>query len=70
VLDLRQERLRTVFYDSGAVVYFLRLAVWIVPGFTVEGFMHGLVALHEHIEAHRCFVAHASRLLVDARKPA
>jgi SAM-dependent methyltransferase len=29
VTDLRSERLRTVFYDVGAVVYFLRLVVWI-----------------------------------------
>ena len=34
--DLRTERLRTVFDDIGAVVYFLRLVIWIVPGFTVE----------------------------------
>src|SRR5438552_1644335 len=34
VVDLQEARLRTVFYDVGAVVYFLRLVVWIVPGFT------------------------------------
>ncbi|MBV8304810.1 MAG: hypothetical protein JOZ04_11405, partial [Acidimicrobiia bacterium] len=26
------ERPQTVFYDVGAVVYFLRLVPWIVPG--------------------------------------
>ena len=41
VRDLRLERLRTVFDDVGAVVYFLRLVVWIVPGFTVERFHDG-----------------------------
>ena len=29
VTDLRHERPRTEFYDVGAVVYFLRLVVWI-----------------------------------------
>jgi uncharacterized membrane protein len=47
VEDLRDERLRTVFFDIGAVVYFLRLVVWIVPGFTVERFEVQLRALHD-----------------------
>ena len=35
VLDLRYEELRTEFLDIGAVIYFLRKVIWIVPGFTV-----------------------------------
>ena len=35
VIDLREEALRTVFNDVGAVVYFLRKVLWTVPGFTV-----------------------------------
>ena len=37
VVDLRQEALRTVFNDVGAVVYFLRKVIWTVPGFTSAG---------------------------------
>jgi SAM-dependent methyltransferase len=70
VEDLRYERLRTVFYDVGAVVYFLRLVVWIVPGFTVERFRERLRALHEQIERDGSFVAFASRFLIEASKPA
>jgi len=33
VTDLREEALRTVFNDVGAVVYFLRKVLWTVPGF-------------------------------------
>ena len=69
VRDLRLERLRTVFYDVGAVVYFLRLVVWIVPGFTVERFHERLLALHAQIERDGPFVAHASRFLIEASKP-
>jgi SAM-dependent methyltransferase len=69
VEDLRQERLQTVFYDVGAVVYFLRLVVWIVPGFTVEKYRDRLRAMHEHIQHHGSFVGHATRFLIDARKP-
>ena len=69
VRDLREERLRTVFFDVGAVVYFLRLVVWIVPGFTVDGFEDRLAALHGRIEREGSFTAHATRFLIDAGKP-
>jgi SAM-dependent methyltransferase len=67
--DLRFERLRTTFNDVGAVVYFLRLVIWIVPGFTVEGYRPRLRALHEQIAREGPFVAYASRFLIEATKP-
>jgi SAM-dependent methyltransferase len=69
VVDVRLERPRMAFLDIGAVVYFLRKVVWIVPGFTVERFRDELRALHEQIEAEGAFVAHSSRVLFEARKP-
>lgn len=66
---LEQERPRTVFYDVGAVVYFLRLVVWIVPDFTVERYRSQLRRLHEHITEHGSFETSASRYLLIARKP-
>lgn len=68
VLDLRAERLRTVFNDVGAVVYFLRLVVWIVPDFTVDAYRNRLVSLHERIQRDGPFVAHAARFLIEAKK--
>lgn len=64
VRDLREERLRTVFHDVGAVVYFLRMVIWTVPGFTVERYRNQLRALHEQIRRNGPFVAHASRFLI------
>ncbi|HVA05975.1 MAG TPA: hypothetical protein VNG12_04455 [Acidimicrobiales bacterium] len=69
VRDLREERLQTVFNDVGAVVYFLRLVIWIVPGFTVEGYHDRLLALHEQIQRSGPFVTYATRFLMEARKP-
>ncbi len=69
ITELRQERPRTVFNDIGAVVYFLRLVVWIVPGFTVERYRQQLQALHDRIERDGAFVTNASRVLVVATKP-
>jgi SAM-dependent methyltransferase len=68
VVDLRSERLRVVFYDIGAVVYFLRLVVWIVPDFSVARYRQRLQQLHEQIERDGSFLAHSTRFLIEARK--
>jgi SAM-dependent methyltransferase len=69
VEDLRDETLRVVFDDVGAVAYFLRKVVWTVPGFTVEGYRAELLRLHGVIEREGRFVSHSRRLLVEARRP-
>ena len=69
VTDLREQALRTVFNDVGAVVYFLRKVLWTVPGFTVAGYRDQLRELHEQIRSAGPFVAHAQRFLIEARKP-
>jgi SAM-dependent methyltransferase len=68
VTDLREELLRTVFYDVGAVVYFLRLVIWIVPDFSIERYRDRLLSLHQQIAQDGYFVTHASRFLIEACK--
>ncbi|HEY1919875.1 MAG TPA: class I SAM-dependent methyltransferase [Streptosporangiaceae bacterium] len=68
VTDLRLESLRTEFFDIGAVVYFLRKVIWMVPGFTVDGYRDRLLALHERIQRDGPFLAHTTRFLIEARK--
>lgn len=70
VEDLQEARLRTVFDDVGAVVYFLRLVIWIVPGFTVDRYRNELRALHDQIQRDGPFVSDATRFLIQATKPA
>ncbi|MEU6863300.1 methyltransferase domain-containing protein [Streptomyces sp. NPDC046876] len=70
VVDLRSKRLRTEFHDIGAVIYFLRKVIWMVPGFTVKQYRDRLAELHERIERDGPFVAHTARFLIEARKPA
>ncbi len=69
VTDLREQALRTVFNDVGAVVYFLRKVLWTVPGFSVEAYHGQLRRMHDQIQAGGPFVAHAQRFLIEARKP-
>ncbi|MFE5292150.1 class I SAM-dependent methyltransferase [Isoptericola sp. NPDC056618] len=68
LVDLRAERLRIEFYDVGAVVWFLRKVVWMVPGFTVDAYRTELRDLHERILADGPFVAHSARHLVELRR--
>ncbi|MBR7830708.1 class I SAM-dependent methyltransferase [Actinospica sp. MGRD01-02] len=69
VVDLRYEELRTEFYDVGAMIYFLRKVIWIVPGFTVDAHRERLRALHDQIHADGPFLATTTRFLIEARKP-
>jgi SAM-dependent methyltransferase len=69
VVDLRQESLRKVFLDVGAVTYFLRKVIWIVPGFTTALYRTQLAQLHDQIQVRGPVVAHAKRFLIEARKP-
>jgi len=67
IVDLREEFPRTEFFDVGAIVYYLRLVVWIIPDFNVHRYRSALRRLHEYIQENGSFVAHAHRFLVDAR---
>ncbi|MEV3923362.1 class I SAM-dependent methyltransferase [Actinomadura coerulea] len=69
IVDLRSERLRMEFFDIGAVVYFLRKVIWIVPGFTVDAHRDRLRELDERIRRDGVFTARSSRTLIEARKP-
>ncbi|MEU1420808.1 class I SAM-dependent methyltransferase [Kitasatospora sp. NPDC005751] len=69
VTDLRSERLRMEFFDIGAVVYFLRKVIWMVPGFTVAAHRDRLHDLDRQIRAEGSFVAYSARFLIEARKP-
>ncbi|WP_328485215.1 class I SAM-dependent methyltransferase [Streptomyces zaomyceticus] len=69
VVEVRSESLRTEFHDVGAVVYFLRKVIWMVPGFTVDQYRDRLRQLHDRIESEGSFAAHTTRFLIEARKP-
>ncbi|MGY4644151.1 class I SAM-dependent methyltransferase [Cellulomonas sp. URHB0016] len=69
VVNLQDAELRIEFHDIGAVVWFLRKVIWMVPGFTVDAYLPQLHDLHERIEQDGPFVAHSTRFLVEARKP-
>ena len=56
------------FFDIGAVVWILRKCVWWVPDFTVTRHETALRALDAQLRAGEPFVAHSTRLLIQARR--
>lgn len=70
IVDLQEARLRIEIHDVGAVVYLLRKVVWWVPGFTVAAYRDRLRNLHDLIQSEGPFVAHSTRHLIEARRPA
>jgi SAM-dependent methyltransferase len=70
IVDLQAETLRIEIFDVAAVVYLLRKVIWWVPDFTVEKYIDRLRELHRRIETDGVFVAHSTRHLIEARRPA
>jgi hypothetical protein len=66
VTTARMERLRVEFFDIGAVVYFLRKVIWTVPDFSVERYRDRLRDLDGQIRRDGSFVAHSTRVLIEA----
>lgn len=70
VLALDFERLPIEFFDVGAVIYFLRKVIWMVPGFTVAQYDDKLREMQAIIGRDGVFRATSTRYLIEARKPA
>jgi SAM-dependent methyltransferase len=68
VIGTREESLPVVFYDIGAVVYFLRKVIWTVPDFSTSKYRDQLIQLHDLIEREGCFRSHSQRYLIEAKK--
>lgn len=70
IVDVQTARLRIEIHDVAAVIYLLRKVIWWVPDFTVARYRDRLRELHERIGRTGPFVAHSTRHLIEARKPA
>ncbi|GAA2748067.1 methyltransferase domain-containing protein [Terrabacter aerolatus] len=70
VASLQRARCRMEFHDVGAVVWILRKCVWWVPDFSVASHEGPLRELDAQMRSGHPFVAHSTRHLIDARRPA
>ena len=69
VMDAREEYPVTRFYDVGAVVYYLRMVEWQIPGFTAGRYARELRELHRFIASNGCFEVPGQRFLIRAVRP-
>ena len=69
VLVQKEEFPETMFYDVGAVVYYLKAIPWQIPDFTIEECDSKLKALHNIIEETGALVVKNHRFYFEAIKP-
>lgn len=69
IVDARDEMPAHLFSDVGAIVYHLNAIPWQLPGFSAARYRDALLRIHERIAAVGPFVAHAHRILLEARRP-
>ena len=68
ILDAREAYLRTHFFDIGAVVFFLKVISWQVPGFTPAQYQQKLRRIHQKIQADGPLETSAHRFIIEAQK--
>ena len=59
---------RLIFYDVGALVYYLRAVPWLVPEFSVEAHKDNLMRLEGELQRSGRLVFSARKYLIEARR--
>jgi SAM-dependent methyltransferase len=59
----------STFLDIGAVVYYLKVIEWQIPGFNTRDYHKQLLELHHHIRHQGEFKSFSHRFIVIAKKP-
>ena len=67
ILDWQEQYIESVFFDIGAVVYYLKVISWQIADFSVKKYRPALLRLHEHIQREGAFRTHGHRFLIEAR---
>jgi SAM-dependent methyltransferase len=68
VIRTEETDFETLFFDIGAVVYYLKIIEWQFPDFSVERYRDRLLAMHHLIEEEGAFQCTSERFLIEARK--
>ena len=68
IIEQREEFPESVFYDIGAVVYYLKAITWQIPDFTAAKYYDRLQALHNLIQSTGGLALKSHRFYIEARK--
>ncbi len=66
--ELKEDKVKTRFYDVGAIVYYLKAVPWQVPNFTVDKYYKELFNIHKLIEKQGYIDLTCHRFFIVARK--
>lgn len=66
VIRTEETEFETLFFDIGAVVYYLKIVEWQFPDFSVEKYRDRLLAMHQLIEEEGAFEVTSQRFLIEA----
>ena len=69
ILDAREAFPETRFFDIGALVFFLKVIFWQVPGFDPEKDQEKLYQIHQQIQVEGCLKTNLHRFIIEAQKP-
>ncbi len=69
IIQAREEFPESVFYDIGAVVYYLKAIGWQIPDFSAAQYYDRLQTLHQTIQSNGGLAVKSHRFYIEARKP-
>jgi hypothetical protein len=68
IADAQEWSGQLAFTDVGAIVYYLKAAPWLVPGFAVETHLTHLLTLQRRLESGASLAFVARKYLIEAHK--
>lgn len=68
ILEKKEEFPEAIFYDIGAIVFYLRVIPWQIPDFKVEKYHDKLVAIHNAIQETGSLTVKTHRFYIEALK--
>ena len=68
ILDKMSVKITYTFSDIGAIVYYLKVCEWQIPGFSVDKYINQLHSLYQLIVKQGAFQSSGERFLIQAQK--
>ena len=68
IIRQQEEFPDSIFYDIGAVVFYLKVIQWQIEDFTVDKYRQRLLSLHNQIQKDGQFAGKSHRFYVEACK--
>jgi SAM-dependent methyltransferase len=68
ILNKMSAKIIYTFSDIGAIVYYLKVCEWQIPGFSVDKYMNQLLSLHQLILKQGAIQSSGERFLIQAKK--